>query len=269
MKIKRVVAVLTVGIFAFAECGAQVASNGALPGLPMFLLPANPTSADNLRLIMQERQCTGAVLYQGNRYSTSMANNHIVITLGTQVNSGTLPGGLCPPLPVEEIDLGRLPPGNYMISLADPLPKSTKPVFSNITFTVADARAAKSFPFVALDYSGHWWDPNDSGWGLFVWQDAKDNVLAAWFTYGVDGKPIWWVFQPGWRTNIETLNADLMQTSRLPGPTSPPPNPTTYSVVGTARLGFSRVEPVAEVGTITYTIGTGPTITRTIQRFKP
>jgi hypothetical protein len=55
----------------------------------------------------------------------------------------------------------------------------------------------------------------------------------------------------------------------MPGATSPPPNPTTLNVVGRARLDFSRVETVAEIGSITYTIGSGPTITRTIQRFKP
>lgn len=264
-------AMFWIGLAASLTLHAQVAPNGALQGLPISLLPPNPTSADNLRLIMPARQCAGAVLYTGNRYNTSMANNHIVITLGAQVASGAVPGGLCPPQPGEEIDLGRLPPGNYTMSLVDPLPGDPllKPVFTNVSFSVADARASKTFPFVGLDYSGHWWDPSDSGWGLFIWQDAADNVLAAWFTYGADGKPMWWVFQPKWRTNIETLDADLIQTSRLPGLTSPPPTPTSLSVVGKARLEFARVLTVAELGTITYTIGNGTTITRTIQRFKP
>lgn len=141
--------------------------------------------------------------------------------------------------------------------------------FSNIGFTVSDARANKITPYVRLDYSGHWWDPSDSGWGLFIWQDAADNVLAAWFTYGADGKPIWWVFQPRWQFSATTLDADLVQTSRMPGPTSPPPNPTSTLVVGKAKLDFRRIDTNAESGTITYTIGNGPTITRTIQRFKP
>ena len=263
----RYAAVLALGLVVCEIGHAQVAPNGALPGLPMSLLPPSPTSADNLRLIMPERQCVGSVRYLGNPYRVSMANNHIIITLGPQENTGLIP--LCPPQAGEEIDLGRLPPGNYTMSLVDPLPKPEKPVFSNIGFTVADSRISKAIPFVRLDYSGHWWDPNDSGWGLFIWQDVNDNVLAAWFTYGADGKPIWWVFQPTWRFTRLTFDSSLMQTSRLPGPTSPPPNPTTYSVVGTARLDFSRVETVAEIGTITYTIGTGPMITRTIQRFKP
>jgi hypothetical protein len=198
-----------------------------------------------------------------------MANQHITITLGQQVNNGTVSPPICPPGAGQEIDLGRLPPGNYTMSLVDPVVNPPHQTFSNIGFTVADARTRKVAPFVGLNYSGHWWDPNDSGWGLFIWHDNDDNVLAAWFTYGADGNPIWWVFQPRWQFSVRTFDADLIQTRRMPGATSPPPNPTTLNVVGRARLDFSRVETVAEIGSITYTIGSGPTITRTIQRFKP
>jgi len=265
---KRRFVALALSLLACLPARAQIAPNGALPGLPMSLLPPNPTSADNLRLIMPERQCISGLVYTGNPYRVAMANNQLTINLGAQVISGAVPAG-CPPQAGEEIDLGRLPPGNYSMSLVDPVPRPEKPVFSNITFTVADARVAKAAPYVRLDYSGQWWDPNDSGWGLFLWHDAIDNVLAAWFTYGSDGKPMWWVFQPRWRFQRETFDADLIQTSRMPGPTSPPPNPTSLSVVGKARLEFSRVQTIAEIGTITYTIGTAPEITRSIQRFRP
>ena len=56
---------------------------------------------------------------------------------------------------------------------------------------------------------------------------VRDRVLAAWFTYGADGKPIWHVFQPTWQTFATTATADLLRTSRPPGTTIPPPNPTT------------------------------------------
>jgi hypothetical protein len=198
-----------------------------------------------------------------------MHNNHLTISLGTQVDSGVVPiGNICAEIPGEEIDLGRLPAGNYTMSLVDPVPRTTKPVFTNVSFTVTDARTTKTAPYVRLDYSGTWWDPNDSGWGLFIWHDAKDNVLAAWFTYGADGKPMWWVFQPTWQGDYHTNDADLVQTSRPPGATSPPPNPTAAVRIGSARLNFGRTT-VAESGTITYTIGNGPTLTRNIVRFKP
>ena len=114
--------------------------------------------------------------------------------------------------------------------------------FSNAPFTIAGARVAKTAPYVRLNYSGHWWDPNDPGRGLFFWHDARDNVLAAWFTYGADGKPIWYAFQPTWQTFAATVTPNLLQSSRMPGPTSPPPNPTTYMVAGTASLDFTTVD---------------------------
>lgn len=252
-----------------ARAQTQVLPNGGLPGLPMSLLPPLPSSADNLRLIMPYRSCPNGLGYTGNPYRTSMANNHITITLGPQVNPGVVGPPICQPGPGEEIDLGRLPPGSYTMSLVDPVVNPPHQTFSNIGFVVSDARAGKVAPFVRLDYSGHWWDPSDAGWGLFIWHDAADNVLAAWFTYTADGKPIWWVFQPRWQNNIETMEADLVQATRMPGANSPPLTPRTIDVVGKARLSFRRVETVAEIGTITYSIGNGPTLTRTIQRFKP
>ena len=144
----------------------------------------------------------------------------------------------------------------------------TNTVFANVPFTVADARSVKTYPFVRLDYSGSWWDPNDAGWGLFIWQDARDNTLAAWYTYGTDGKAIWYVFQPKWQTGYATLPTDMVQTNRAPGATIPPPNPTSTTVVGTASLDFTNFG-TADTGKFTYTITGGATQVRNIQRFKP
>ena len=144
-------------------------------------------------------------------------------------------------------------------------------MFANFPFTVTDARAIKAAPYVRLDYSGHWWDPNDSGWGLFIWQDARsrvDSVLAAWFIYGADGKPIWYVFQPPWSTSNATMETALLRTSRPPGAAVLPPGPTTNVSVGTASLDFTNTG-TGDVGKLTYTFTGGATVVRNIQRFKP
>lgn len=239
----------------------------SLGGTSATLLPISPTSADTLRVSMGDRTCgNGDRVRIGNPYKVSMSNNAITVTLG-QLQDFPVP--LCPPAPREDIDIGRLPAGNYTISLiSEATPGQPVTLASNVPFTVTDARAQKIAPYVRMDYSGHWWDPNDSGWGLFVWQDAKDNLLAAWFTYGADGKPIWWVFQPRWQSATATQSAPLMQTSRAPGPNSPPPNPTTSTSVGTASIDFTRTD-LTESGKITYQIGSGPVLTRNIVRFQP
>jgi hypothetical protein len=241
-----------------------------------FLLPANPTSFDSIRLSLRDTTCGGG--YSGNPYQVSSAQNAITVQLGQRQLNGP---GVCPPAPQEHIDIGRLPAGNYTLTVQFFAPAGTTPValVSNFAFTVQDARTTKAAPYVRLDYSGHWWDPNDPGWGLFIWHDAKDNVLAAWFTYGADGKANWFTFQPRWRTSTATFSADMYQTNRMPGPTVPPPNPTALAIIGTASLDFTTFDGTNNPGTLTqatgdqgtfsYTIGSGPTLIRNIQRFKP
>lgn len=260
---------LAISASVFSLSGLSQGLQVGDPSVNAILLPGNPTSLDVIRLSMKDTSCSVIDrVYSEAPYSISMVGNAIELVWRGAVAEVA---GLCPVRPREEFEIGRLPAGNYTISLIfEPtLPRRTT-IASNIPFTVTDARTAKTAPFVRLDYSGHWWDPNDSGWGLFVWHDAKDNVLAAWFTYGADGKPIWWVFQPRWQTATATQLAALVQTSRAPGPNSPPPNPTTSTQVGTVSLDFTRTgSDLGETGKITYQIGNGPTLTRNLVRFKP
>lgn len=262
---KKRICMLAVAMLAIL-CAGEVRAQ-LPPFMSTYLLPVNPTSADNLKLSMQDRTCGGSLPYAANSYFVSMAQNNITVNLGLQINN---PVPLCPNAPREEFDLGRLPAGNYTLTVnAGPIGNTPSTVvFANAPFTVADARLLKSAPYVRLDYSGHWWDPNDSGWGLFIWHDALDNVLAAWFTYTPDGKPMWYVFQPKWQTSNTTFTSNLMQTSRPPGTTSPPPNPTAITVAGSASLDFTNFG-TADEGKLTYTFTGGPKLVRNIQRFRP
>ncbi len=262
---KKYMSLFTVGLLCAFCAGAAKAQQ--LPGsVSAFLLPTNPSSADSLKLSISDRTCGGGIPYRANPYHVVMAQNNITVTLGEHVLN---PVPLCPAAPREEIDLGRLPAGNYTLTLIEqPGLTLGGSLISNAPFTVTDARTAKVAPYVRLDYSGHWWDPADSGWGLFIWHDARDNVLAAWFTYTPDGKPMWYVFQPTWATSSATVTTDLRQTSRLPGPTSPPPGPTSYAVAGSASLDFTNFG-TADEGKLTYTFTGGAQRVRNIQRFKP
>jgi hypothetical protein len=258
----HVFARVLVGITMSGEASAQ-----ALNGL---LFPSKPSSADSLKLSIRDRTCSGQEPYVANPYRISMSNNNVTVTLGQRT-----PGlvGLCPPPAREEIDLGRLPAGDYTLTV-DEGPQTTQgsPLFiSNVPFTVTDARATKAAPYVRLDYSGAWWDPNDSGWGLFIWQDARgpnDSLLAAWFSYTPDGKPMWYTFQPKWQTSTATVEASLLQASRPPGATSPPPGITSSVTVGTASLDFTNFS-TADEGKLTYTFNNGTKLVRTIQRLRP
>ncbi len=239
------------------------------------IFPLNPTSADTIKFGMPPLSCGGP--FVGNPYRVSMSQNNITISIGPQSPIGI---SLCPPsTPSEWVDVGRLPAGDYTVTtVTGPSNYAISEVIRNVPFTVTDARATKAAPYVRLDYTGLWWDPNDSGWGLFIWQDANsknDSMLAAWFTYTADGKPAWFVFQPTWATLYITASADLLQTMKPPGPTSPPPGATSLTTVGTARLDFSGGTGTVpggaypDGGKITYSLQGGPSITRGIVRYKP
>jgi hypothetical protein len=243
-------------------------------GSSYFLLPANPNSADNLRLSLPDPLGTQScgISYIANPYRVSMSQNNLTVTLGDR-QSLLVP--TCPPPAVpnkrQEIDLGRLPAGDYTLTLSETQPTTPAFMFANFPFTVADARATKAAPYVRLDYSGSWWDPADPGWGIFIWQGAnraEDSLLVAWFTYTPDGKPMWYVTQPGWTSATATATAQLSQVNRIPGLSSPPPTTGTSVSVGTASLDFTNTG-TADTGKITYTFTGGATLTRNIQRFRP
>ena len=215
----------------------------------------------------------------GNLYRVSMAQNVITVNLGNNSDEIAFPSAGCNIASPDVVEIGRLPAGNYILNVVEPpstnLPTAPTKLVDGYAFTVTDARAAKASPWVRLDYSGHWWDPADSGWGLFIWQDAKsptDSILAAWFTYAPDGKSQWYVFQPTWQRHSVTTTAPLLITARGPGPTSPPPgnaaNIPSVMAVCTASLDFDEGSATG-VGKITYKFGDGPTLVRTIRRFVP
>ena len=267
-RIKALAVTLLVSL-SVSEVGAQ--SSRVLPGGEAVMFPGNPTSTDTIKLGLG-RPC-GATTSGVNLYRVGMAQNNVTVTLANNLYGpvqcgGPDPGG------GDEIEIGRLPAGNYTLNVIEPENLPNYPahsLVSNYAFTVTDARAAKAAPWVRLDFSGHWWDPADSGWGLFIWQDARsptDSILAAWFTYAPDGKSMWYVFQPQWQTHAATTTATLLMTGRPPGPTSPPPGNTGTLSVGTASLDFTGTG-VAGKGKLTYKFGDGPTLVREIQRFMP
>lgn len=233
------------------------------------LSPANPTSADNIKLSLA--WYCGWTNFPADSYRVNMLQNYITVTMGPYT---PMPVPLCPPTYRQEVDLGRLPAGEYRLNVilnAVQQPGVTagpEYLITNAVFTVTDGRAAKYKPFVRLDYSGHWWDPVEPGWGLFIWHDAKDHLLAAWFTYTPDGKPIWYVIEGGAWTTFATYEGPLLQTSR-PSAMNPVPN-LTFSVAtaGTAKLDFANLG-IADEGKFTYTFTGGVTQIRSIQRFKP
>jgi hypothetical protein len=233
--------------------------------------PLRPNSNQRVVLTIQDRTCGGAYFYKANAYTVTQTQNKITVQLEERDLNAIVP--LCPPFGTTlQIDLGVFQPGQYSYIVYEKGSLGNRPISDEIVFNVSDARAAKAAPYVMRDYSGTWWDPKDPGWGLFVWQNAaspRDELLIAWFTYGSDGKAVWYSFSPEWSSSTATKVGPLYQSSRPPGNGSPPPGASTHTPVGTASIDFTIKIGNTSTATLTYTIGNGERVTRGIERFNP
>ena len=77
--------------------------------------------------------------------------------------------------------------------------------------SLASAARASS----GTNFSDQWWNPNESGWGLSVLQQA-DVLFIDLFVYGPDGRPTWYTasldFQPQFANRI-VFAGDLAATA--------------------------------------------------------
>ena len=108
-------------------------------------------------------------------------------------------------------------------------------------------------PGAVPNFQDLWWRSpagSESGWGVNVTHQG-DIVFATWFTYGADGRGVWFVMSEGRRMTGNTFTGALYRT-RGPAFDAQPWNPSQVSVtpVGTASLTFAD----ADNGTFQYTV---------------
>jgi len=116
-----------------------------------------------------------------------------------------------------------------------------KPIAREV-FGPVPACTAAGFPGPEPNYSDIWWESpagSESGWGVFITHQG-DNLFVAWFTYDVDGRPLWLVGPNIARTGNNTYSGALYRT-RGPAWNAAPWNGATVSVepAGSATLVFS------------------------------
>jgi hypothetical protein len=106
-----------------------------------------------------------------------------------------------------------------------------------------------------VNYQGLWWNApaaSESGWGInFAHQG--DFLFATWFTYGLDGKPLW-MASSAQLTAPGVFKGDLFTTTG-PAFNAVPFDPAKVSVntVGSATFTFTGDRE----GTFAYTVNTG------------
>jgi len=120
----------------------------------------------------------------------------------------------------------------------------------------------------ATNYQDIWWVApagSESGWGVNFTHQG-DTIFATWFTYGPDGKPLWFVFAAA-QVVPRTFAGDVYTATGPPYYATPfDPAQVTKTKVGTATLTFQD----GNRATLAYTInGVGQSKPLTREIFGP
>jgi hypothetical protein len=117
-------------------------------------------------------------------------------------------------------------------------------------------------PGPSLTYQALWWASppgSESGWGVNITHQG-DTLFATWFTYDLDGSPMWLVMSNGQLTTPGTFSGPLYRTTG-PAFSSVPFNSSQVSLTQVGSATFTFQDPAT--GTFSYTVN-GVTQTKAI-----
>ena len=116
---------------------------------------------------------------------------------------------------------------------------------------------------LAYNYQDLWWAApagSETGWGVSLTHQG-DKIFATWFTYDLDGTPLW-LFVTGLKTDQGIYSGALYRTTGPPFNSVPfDPSKVVGTAVGTATFTFAD----GNTGTFGYTVN-GVTQTKAITR---
>jgi hypothetical protein len=140
---------------------------------------------------------------------------------------------------------------------------------SDFTYTIDGVKGTKGVRKLPIngpaggpnyDLSDIWWNPLESGWGVSI-THQNNAIFAVWFTYGSDGKVIWYPM-PGGSWNGNTYTGTLYRTtsSRWLGV---PYDASKFRATAVGTMSFRFLD--TNTADTTYTVD-GITQTKTITR---
>ena len=219
--------------------------------------PPQPTSFERVNLRMTVDSC----VFNPATVRVRAVGN--VLQVMQQPNACLVPG------PAQDVDvrLGSLAAGVYQVEVFASLDPSTGPV-ERIGFEVREPVEVAVFPpppRPLADYTGLWWNPQQSGWGLSLHQSPLHAVFGAFFVYNANGQPEWYTLQAGQWVDSVTWRGTIYRTT---GPSFAgrdyDPRLVLVQAAGSATLDF-RIQGSDPRARFTYTIG-NTAVTTPIQR---
>lgn len=153
-----------------------------------------------------------------------------------------------------EVRLGAFPAGTYTVDVGNDydvlpvligVPPPSMVRRQRLTFQVVAPPQVQVFPQAPVpyaDFSGMWWNPAESGWGLSIAQSATNQMFVAFYAYDASGNPEWFVVPGGTWSSPVRWSGTLYRTSGPPlgvlfGGTFNP-QAVVRTPVGTASLDF-------------------------------
>jgi len=224
----------------------------AIAFLASAVVPAQPAAFETVNLRMTVDSCT----FVPGTVRVTMSSNLIRVTQ-------TLNNCFAPGTPqVADVQLGALPSGDYRVELYA-TPQATGTPIEQLSFQVRDPVAAPSRPLT--NYTGLWYNPQQSGWGLSLFQGATHVTFGLLFVYDAANRPEWYSLQGAHWTDSRTLAGTLFRTTGPALGGSFNASQVTYAQVGTATLDFTQPPGQEGRARLTYSIG-NTNVTTTVVR---
>lgn len=160
---------------------------------------------------------------------------------------------------VVDIRLGTFPAGDWRVEL-HPDGNPEGPASEQFAFAVRARPQIAVFPpppRPLTDYSGMWFRPEESGWGISIHQSSANVVFAGWYLYDLgSGKPSWLVILEGRWTSATSWTGTVFRAAGPPLVSVPVYGPArgTAAPVGEATLDFTQRPGEEGLATFTYTV---------------
>ena len=246
-----------IAIRNLATAAATFALAVALPAQAASrIVPALPTSFEPVNLRMTVDSCTF------NPLSVLVRASLNTLRVTQLLNACLLPGNP----EIVDVRLGSFPAGDYRVEVYGTSDSNAAPL-ETLSFRVTDIPVPSPPTQRPLaGYTGLWWSPQESGWGLSLHQSAQDGMFGGWFVYGSTGAPEWFTLQGGHWIDSTTWRGNLYRTT---GPSfagsAYDPRLVLVQAAGTATLDFRQRAGEEGRARFTYTVN-GATVTKSIER---
>lgn len=234
------------------------------------ILPAQPVAFEQVFLVLPvpEPASLGcSTMYSAELHDVFVQDGRIEARAFVNVGAIVSPGdpGYCTRFLVP---LGRFPRGHYPIRLqVDDGHGATL----SFDYTV-EIHEGSGSDGPAFDYSGLYWDPNESGSGLQVTQGADGTLGAVWFTYDSDGRQQWVAIAGGrWESRTLYVGTAFVTLNGVDASSPPPEEPLVAEqiVIGEARLGFGLIQGADPFGVWLQVLEDGEVVfSRAYERFE-